>query len=314
MGRIERKRWENNDGVRELIEAAGKRDLTVEELGFIRQSYTGAGGLTASKWDNGQFFTPVAVTEFIVDLLQIEGGTVLEPSCGGGAFLSALPSRCRVVGIEMMNEASRVAKILHPWAEIHQADALEMGGAVAGQFDWVVGNPPFGDVRRMDSYEGFEVAAKQRRLEWYFIELSLRALKPGGVMALVVPDGILANAKDKERRKWLLSNFWLRAVISLPSETFKLTGTSVKTSVLVVQKPVGELVHDATGDGSPIAVAPEMNGVFMASCGEIGWDSRGRKTGKCDLPAILGEWRVMYPAGFCGQAARVGEVLEDAAA
>jgi len=315
MGRIERKRWEKNDKVREPLEASTKRELTTEELAMIRASYTGAGGLVSSGWDNGQFFTPPVVTEFVVDLLQIRSGAVLEPSCGGGAFLSALPFSCSVVGVEMMTEASRVAQLLHPAAAVHQGDALEMAATLAGRFDYVVGNPPFADVRHLDTYQGFEIALKQKRLEWYFLELSLLALRPGGVMALVVPDGILSNSKDKDRRKWLLHNYWLRAVISLPPETFKLTGTSVKTSVLVVQKPVAELVHTPSADGWPIAAPPDSRGdVLMAVCSEIGWDSRGRKTGKCDLPAILGEWRAMYPAGFYGESARVETREEEAAA
>lgn len=257
--------------------------LLPAEMDEIRKSYTGYGGLHDTF---GQFFTPSIVARFVVDLLGITGGSVLEPSCGAGAFLDALPHSCEVEGFELMHEAFSVAKLLYPSTKITKSNTLTHLQNLEGRFDYVIGNPPFCEVPKYEDYSAFTIAQKGRnRAEWYFLELGLRALKPGGVMAVILPEGILSNKKEEPLRKWLMEHAWVRASISLPPETFKLAGTTVKTSILVLQRMVPGV---DLGDYS----------IFMAMCDQIGWDSRGRETGKCDLPPILEHWRKMYPTGL----------------
>lgn len=277
MGRIERKRWGDNDRAMELVEESATRALTLEEIDDLKRRYTGYGGLTLS---NGQFFTPSVVTNFIVDMLGLRAGStaeILEPSCGAGAFFNALPSTCRILGVEMMHEAAKVARICYPHVEVLQKNTLEILYSLENRFDFVVGNPPFMKLKHEPQLAGFEVARFLGKAEWYFVELASRALRPGGVCAFVVPDGILSNAKDQKARKWLCESHWLRAVISLPTETFKHVGTGVKTSILVFQK---KLPGVDLGNYQ----------IFMGICKEIGWDSRGRSTEKCDLPEMLEQW------------------------
>lgn len=283
MGRIERKRWANNDRVSDLLKEAERRELDLIEIEEIRRGYTGFGGLHNTF---GQFFTPQVVTRFIVDLLGITSGQVLEPSCGAGAFIEALPSACQVEGFEMMHQAYSVANLLYPSAKITQGNTLTYLEDLEERFDYVVGNPPFCDIPKFEEYPGFTIATKGRkRSEWYFLELGLRALKPGGVLAYILPDGILGNPKEAILRKWLMDHAWVRGVISLPPETFKMSGTTVKTSVLILQKMVPGI---DLGNYQ----------ILMAISKDIGWDSRGRETGKCDLPEIAAEWRKMYPDGL----------------
>lgn len=279
LGRIERKRWEGNDRAMELIKESSSRALTPDEIDVVKKGYTGYGGLTS--FHNGQFFTPSVVTDFIVNMLALQEGdttSILEPSCGAGAFFNVLPTTCSITGVEMMNEASAIASLCYPHVKVLKENTLEILPTLEDQFDFVVGNPPFMAMKHRPEFMGFDIATKLGKAEWYFLELAACALKPGGVCAYVVPDGILSNSKDLPGRKWLLESNWLRAVISLPAETFKHSGTGVKTSVLVFQKKVpGVELNDYS--------------IFMGIVQEIGWDSRGRSTGKCDLPALLAEWR-----------------------
>src|SRR4029079_47107 len=81
-----------------------------------------------------------------------------------------------------------------------------------------------------------------------FIDRCLHLLKPGGRLLIVLPDGILCNSGDRYVREYLMGTkdiatgecnggkAIVKAVISLPADAFKLSGTGAKTSVLYVQK------------------------------------------------------------------------------
>lgn len=268
MGRKEAKRYEDNERVKKILRQETHSD---EDIAFMKQAYTGVGGLVSSGWDNGQFFTPSVITEFVVDLLGIEEGRVLEPSCGGGAFLRALPEACDVTGIEYMVETSEVSRICYPDATIIQGDALTQ--TFDEPFDYVIGNPPYG--LKVDDWE-FD-SGKKAKSEIAFIEYGLRNLREGGFLAMVIPDGILSNRNALAFRKHIFENHTLCASISLPIQTFYHAGTSVKTSILIIRKGVHAFA--------------EHQKVFMAMCEEIGWDTRGKPTSKSNIPEILDEYR-----------------------
>ncbi|MFH1230699.1 MAG: N-6 DNA methylase [Planctomycetota bacterium] len=77
-------------------------------------------------------------------------------------------------------------------------------------------------------------------IEVYFVERFIQLAKPGGHIAIIIPEGILANATLSYVRKYIFDNVKVEAVISLPRETFKLAGTSAKTSILLLTKPLQE--------------------------------------------------------------------------
>jgi len=111
-----------------------------------------------------------------------------------------------------------------------------------------------------------------------FIDRCLQLLKPGGRLFIVLPDGILCNSgeryvreyimgkKDEETGQFLGGKAIVKAVISLPSDTFKLSGTGAKTSVLYLQK------RKARKD-DPTKFAEEPQGdVFMAVADTLGYE------------------------------------------
>ncbi|MBX7222568.1 MAG: SAM-dependent methyltransferase [Blastocatellia bacterium] len=81
-----------------------------------------------------------------------------------------------------------------------------------------------------------------------FIDRCLQMLKPGGRLLIVLPDGVLCNSGDRYVREYIMGKkdeatgqfhggkAIVKAVISLPSDTFKLAGTGAKTSILYLQK------------------------------------------------------------------------------
>jgi type I restriction enzyme M protein len=74
-----------------------------------------------------------------------------------------------------------------------------------------------------------------------FVNRCLELLAPGGKLAIVLPDGVLANSSMQDVRDWILRWARLKAVISLPQETFAPYGAGVKTSVVFLEKRVQPL-------------------------------------------------------------------------
>lgn len=69
-----------------------------------------------------------------------------------------------------------------------------------------------------------------------FTNRCLEFIAPGGKLAIVLPDSILANSSMQDVRDWILRWARLKAVISLPQETFTPYGAGVKTSIIFLEK------------------------------------------------------------------------------
>jgi type I restriction enzyme M protein len=74
------------------------------------------------------------------------------------------------------------------------------------------------------------------KTEILFIERCLRLLKPGGRMGIVLPEGVFNNPSLAYVREFCEERAFIRAVVSLPQETFYSSGASVKASLLFLQK------------------------------------------------------------------------------
>jgi len=78
--------------------------------------------------------------------------------------------------------------------------------------------------------------AGQIKTEILFIERCLALLKPGGRLGIVLPEGILNNPSLRYVREFCEGRAFIKAVVSLPEETFLSSGTTVKTSLVFLQK------------------------------------------------------------------------------
>lgn len=108
-------------------------------------------------------------------------------------------------------------------------------------FSAILTNPPFGSQMREEARRAlgrFELGSRRRSLplEVIALERCYQFLKPGGRLAIVLPDGNLANSNVQFVRDWLLDHMLLKGVVSLPSETFAPYGTTTKTSLCFFQK------------------------------------------------------------------------------
>lgn len=78
------------------------------------------------------------------------------------------------------------------------------------------------------------------KTEILFIERCLGLLKPGGRMGIVLPEGVYNNPSLAYVRQFVEDRAYLKAVVSLPQETFISSGASVKASLLFLQKYTDE--------------------------------------------------------------------------
>ena len=111
------------------------------------------------------------------------------------------------------------------------------------KFDVLMANPPFaGDIKQSDLLSPYVLAHKENGKpepkvgrDLLFIERNLDFLRPGGRMAIVLPQGRLNNASDERMRGFIATHCRILAVVGLDANTFK-PHTGTKTSVLFVQK------------------------------------------------------------------------------
>jgi type I restriction enzyme M protein len=110
-------------------------------------------------------------------------------------------------------------------------------------FDVLMANPPFaGDIKETRILAKYELGKKDNGKyqstvgrDILFIERNLNFLKPGGRMAVVLPQGRFNNSSDKQIREFIAEHARILAVVGLHGNVFK-PHTGTKTSVLLVQK------------------------------------------------------------------------------
>lgn len=135
-----------------------------------------------------------------------------------------------------------------------------------GKFDMVFTNPPFGTKVEVDPEIASHYELNSKAPEVLFIEACYNFLKPGGKMAIVLPDGILGNPNTESVRLWVLQHFKLLASVDLPVETF-LPQVGVQASLLFLQKK--------TDAEMLVPIEDEDYDVFMAIVEQVGKDRRG---------------------------------------
>jgi type I restriction enzyme M protein len=231
-------------------------------------------------------------------------------------FVERLQKGC-LWGIEANETIARVARInmyLHQdgGGRIYKADSLDKELArepkVSGEakrdyeelrasllddkihFDAVLTNPPFAmryekkkkDERRIlsqyhlaKSPSGKVVSSLKSSV--MFLERYHDLLKPHGQMFIIIDDAFLNTTAAKFIRDWVKSRFLIRAVVSLPKNSFVLAGSAAKTSILALEKKT------EPSDDQP--------SVFMAKSKSIGHTDSGKPDpDSSDLHAILSEW------------------------
>ncbi|KJU81874.1 type I restriction-modification system, M subunit [Candidatus Magnetobacterium bavaricum] len=143
-------------------------------------------------------------------------------------------------------------------------------------FDILMANPPFaGDIKEARIIHKYDLGCNEKK-KWksnvgrdiLFIERNLSFLKPGGRMAIVLPQGRFNNTTDKYIREYITEKARILAVIGLHVNTFK-PHTGTKTSVLFVQK------WNDDPEKGPLCLKTEDYPIFFAVSEKSGKDNSG---------------------------------------
>jgi type I restriction-modification system DNA methylase subunit len=184
-----------------------------------------------------QYFTPEAVVRFAFDALEALGmadapRAIIDPACGDGAFL--VEGRRRFPAAEIWG-SDVDARLERRWRERgldgprdHMAlrDGLTEHKGLAERLDLVVGNPPYGlGMSRPREGEPIEVQFLRR-----FVALA----GDGGWLAVVVPEGVLANRRLQRFRNDVLQSVGVLAVVAFAEATF--ASTQARTALVIGKK------------------------------------------------------------------------------
>ena len=163
------------------------------------------------------------------------------------------------------------------WKKLKKLRAARNDNRAFG-FDVLLANPPFaGDIKQSDMLSPYELGHKANgKMEsavgrdLLFIERNLDFLRPGGRMAVVLPQGRFNNSSDKRVRDLIAERCRILAVVGLHPNTFK-PHTGTKTSVLFVQK-----WNDDAAAG-PLCPRTDDYPIFFATQQKPSKDTRGDK-------------------------------------
>ena len=249
------------DGVllRQVVNIIDEIDFTEykerHEFGTIYESFLKD---LQSAGNAGEFYTPRAVTDFMVKVVKpVLGDKIGDFACGTGGFLtSALSELDKQVGNSIDNRESYnksvygIEKkslphilcvtnmlihdiddpnILHGNAlEIDYKDMRKMDS-----FDVVLMNPPYGGNEKDSVKVNFPTELRSSETADLFMNVIMYRLKKNGRAAVILPDGFLFgtdNAKYNIKKK-LMSEFNLHTVIRMPHSVFA-PYTSIRTNIL----------------------------------------------------------------------------------
>lgn len=247
-------RKELNDKILYLVEQdlADQSGITCED---IYNAYTGDGGLHGLKRsdfanyhefaeakkeiENGQFFTPPAICQFIMEALSpAMDETVADLTSGIATFANFMPLEANFYGCELDIKSYKVAHYLYPAANLEHRDIRFYQPDM--RFDYVVGNPPF---NLKWSTEQGEIISQM-----YYCLKAAELLKPMGIMAIVVPAQFLSDDyMDKQKIVEIEKHFSFMGQIEIMAGAFKYLGvTNYLTKIMFWQKRMdGEEVSGA---------------------------------------------------------------------
>lgn len=207
----------------------------------------------------GQYFTPRPLIDSIVRLMKPQAGEIIQdPAAGTGGFIVAadrfiknrtddlfkLPKdqiffqkHNAFVGLELVPDAHRLCLMnlmLHGIEEgVALGDTLSPDGEGLPKADLILTNPPFGTKKGggRPNRPDFSITSDTSNKQLAFVEHVVRALKPGGRAAVVVPDNVLFEDNAGRRlRTWMMELCDVHTILRLPTGIFYAPGVNTNVA------------------------------------------------------------------------------------
>jgi len=270
----------------------------------------------------GEYYTPRAVTAFMVDRIDPKPGELLfDPACGTGGFLTCsirhmrekyvkkpeqereLQAGLRAVekkqlphmlcvtnmllhGIEDPSFVRHDNTLARPYISYSQSDRVDV----------ILTNPPFGGREEDGIESNFPAHFRTKETADLFLALIVRLLKSGGRAAVVLPDGTLFGEGVKTRLKeHLMEECNLHTIVRLPNSVFK-PYASIGTNLLFFEKgePTKETwfyEHRVPQSQKAYSMTRPIRLEHLQSC--IAWWGGPTRAGRVETPQA---WKVTLDA------------------
>ena len=210
----------------------------------------------------GEYYTPRALTQFAVDMVDPRlGEVVLDPACGTGGFLACTIEHVRKREVKTPDDEAVLQKCIlgvekKPLPHllcttnmiVHELDVptgIQHGNTLErplreisprDRVDVIVTNPPFGGMEEDGIEDNFPLEFRTRETADLFLVTIVALLKDGGRAAVVLPDGTLFGEGVKTRvKERLLNECELHTIVRLPKGVFA-PYTSIQTNILFFTK------------------------------------------------------------------------------
>jgi len=170
-----------------------------------------------TKQELDQFFTPAALAKKVVEMADVAGKRVLEPSAGAGALVEAAVAEGAFDVLAVEIDTKHLAKLhelarTRPRVRPQHMDFLEMGSVQTGLFQRIVMNPPF---------------SRQRDI-WHVLH-ALAFLAPGGKLVAIMSAGVKFRQDRLAKAFRAKLDSYKGVIAELPQNSFKESGTGVNT-------------------------------------------------------------------------------------
>jgi len=245
--------------INKINEINFNRKADQDQFGLI---YEGLLSSLQSAGNAGEYYTPRALTKFIVDMINPKlGEKVFDPACGTGGFLTSVIEHIRKNDVHTTQDEKMIKQtvsgtefkqlphmlcttnmmlhgILAP-TNISRDDSLSRpikDISAADKVNIIVANPPFGGSVKDGILTNFPKNYQTKETADLFLVLFMKLLKDQGRAGIVLPDGSLTGdgVKARIREDWL-KECNLHTIIRLPNSVFAPYAT-VATNLLFFTK------------------------------------------------------------------------------
>lgn len=208
----------------------------------------------------GEFYTPRAITKFIVAVTNPQlGESIMDPACGTGGFLACAFDHVKANYVKTADDHQTLQQQIHGVekkqlphllcttnmmlhgievpVQIRHGNTLNKPlSSWDEQVDVIITNPPFGGTEEDGIEKNFPAEFQTRETADLFLQLIIEVLATKGRAAVVLPDGTLFGEGVKTKiKKMLMEECNLHTIVRLPNGVFN-PYTGIKTNILFFTK------------------------------------------------------------------------------